>query len=977
MLRKTKLCTGLMVACGGVLLSAGHSALAQTTPAPAQALERVEITGSNIRRADAETASPVQVISKKEIDQAGKGTVAEYLQTLTSDGQGSVPFTYGRGFSGATAAGVSLRGLGANATLVLINGRRATSAVLADDAQRTYVDLNQIPLEAVERIEVLKDGASSIYGSDAVAGVVNIILRKNYVGTALKASYGLSQEGDGNEARAAVTTGFGDLGKDGYNVLLNFEAGKKDPIYYRDRVGRGSVGVSAIGQPQWGFDPNQGPTNNIPRAGGNGWIPTATLPSGRVNNSAAPSIVGNVRNPVTNDYYSRSDPAGVGFTQAFPGAATFCNTNTNLPQNNPAGGCINDVRQAINQIQPEHETASFYGRLTKAFSPTMEGFIELGYYHSKSTVDALPIAPSAGFFQPDGTVVSQTAPTMLGANHPDNPYQGTAARLMYLPQFDTGTPQTNSKSDAYRFVAGVKGSWNAWDYDTGIVYSESRQTDTSTKTLNWRVKNALLNPTAANVAAATAFSPAYAALPAGTYWRIGENAGLNSQALYDALLANNERNGYSKLYSADFKVSREFGQLQGGPMGVAFGAEIRREDNNLPLYTGLGDYQGLSLTAYGGSRNIYATYAEVALPVLKNLELNGALRYDYYTDAGNSVTPKVGAKWRALDNFALRGTYAKAFRAPSSTENSQSSIAAFGGAVVDDNARCASLAGLPQATIDANCLGVAPTFIQRGNPDLEPEKSTSITLGLVWDVTQRSSITADIWQIKRKGLPVLEDPQSAVDAGRVTRDLSTQLTPTDIGGILNGSVVFQNSSKSLTEGLDVELKSRFDLGGGSGALTGGLTWTHLFTQTVTESNGTEHKYAGTHGNCDITNCIGSPRDRVSFYATWELAQWRLGANVNYRGSMSNKFEQSDTGCAQQTLDGNDFPSGCKVKSFTTMDISGAWKFGKNSEIFASIQNLFDTKPPVDFETYGAIGYNPLDYSGAIGRFFRVGVKHQF
>jgi iron complex outermembrane receptor protein len=367
----------------------------------------------------------------------------------------------------------------------------------------------------------------------------------------------------------------------------------------------------------------------------------------------------------------------------------------------------------------------------------------------------------------------------------------------------------------------------------------------------------------------------------------------------------------------------------------------------------------------------------VALPVLKNLELNGALRYDHYTDAGNSLTPKFGAKWRALNNFAVRGTYAKAFRAPSSTENGAGSVAAFGGAVVDDNARCASLAGLPQATIDANCKGVAPTFIQRGNPDLEPEKSTSMTLGLVWDITQRSSITADIWQIKRKGLPVVEDPQSAVDAGRVTRDPATLLSPTDIGAILNGSVVFQNSSKSLTEGLDVEAKSRFDLGGGNGALTAGATWTHLFTQTVTEANGTEHAYAGTHGDCNITNCMGSPRDRVSLYATWELAQWRLGANVNYRSSMSNKFEQSDTGCAQQTLAGADFPDGCKVKSFTTMDISGAWKFGKSTEIFASIQNLFDTKPPVDFETYGAIGYNPLDYSGAIGRFFRVGVKHQF
>src|ERR1700712_5279821 len=198
MLKKTKLCTGLMVACGGVLLSAGPTAFAQTPPA-SQSLERVEITGSNIRRTDTETASPVQVITKRDIDQAAKGTVAEYLQTLTADGQGSVPFTYGRGFSGATSAGISLRGLGANATLVLINGRRATTAVLADDAQRTYVDLNQIPLEMVDHIDVVKDGASAIYGSDAVAGVINIILKKNFVGTVAKVSYGVSYKGDRNE----------------------------------------------------------------------------------------------------------------------------------------------------------------------------------------------------------------------------------------------------------------------------------------------------------------------------------------------------------------------------------------------------------------------------------------------------------------------------------------------------------------------------------------------------------------------------------------------------------------------------------------------------------------------------------------------------------------------------------------------------------------------------------------------------------
>src|SRR6478609_5657115 len=211
--KKTVVVRALLTAfCGTATLMIAPNVAAQ---APSTGLQRVEITGSNIRRTDTETSSPVQVITKEDIDQSGKGTVAEYLQTLTADSQGSVPFTYGRGFSGATAAGISLRGLGANATLVLVNGRRLTTAVLADDAQRTFVDLNQIPMEAVDRIEVLKDGASAIYGSDAVAGVVNIILRKNFVGTIGKVSYGQSGSGgDGKEPRGALTYGVGDLTQD-------------------------------------------------------------------------------------------------------------------------------------------------------------------------------------------------------------------------------------------------------------------------------------------------------------------------------------------------------------------------------------------------------------------------------------------------------------------------------------------------------------------------------------------------------------------------------------------------------------------------------------------------------------------------------------------------------------------------------------------------------------------------------------------
>lgn len=753
--KRTKLATSLLVAFGGMAVSLGAVAQAQS----ASQLDRVTVTGTNIKRTDTETASPVQVISKQEIEQSGKGTVAEYLQTLTADGQGSVPFTYGRGFSGATSAGISLRGLGANATLVLINGRRAAPAVLADDAQRSFVDLNQIPLEAVERVEVLKDGASSIYGSDAVAGVVNIILKRSYTGTSAKLTYGISEYRDGQEPRAALTHGFGNLDTDGFNVLLNAEVGRKSAIYLRDRAGRGPVGVSAIGQPQWGFDPNSGPTNNIPRAGGNGTIPVDGTGT-RVNNSASPSFIGNVRNPTTLDYYSRGDQAGAGFTRTFPGALGYCYGNTNLAQNNPAGGCLLDLRQQVSQIQPEHETGNLFGRFTKSLGADMEAFVELGYYASRTSVDNLPASASGGFFTPDGVVVSQAAPTQLGAAHPDNPYFGTAARLVYQNPFEEAlAAQTKSRSHTARAVAGLRGTLGTWDFDTAVFFSEVEQKDTSTNLLNWRVKNALLNPTPANVAAATAFSPEYAALPAGTYWRIGENAGLNSPALYRALLADKSRKGDSQQYGVDFKASTQFGSLAGGPIGVAVGGEWRHEEANLPLYDGLGDFVGLSLTAYGGKRNIYAGFGEVLLPVFKTLELTAALRYDNYSDAGSSTTPKLGAKFKALDTLALRGTFSKGFRAPSAAENSAQSIAAFGGPSIDDNVRCAALTadGVAPATVDAQCRGIAPTFVQRGNPDLKPEKSESTTLGIVWDVAPSLSLAADVWRIKRTGLPVTED----------------------------------------------------------------------------------------------------------------------------------------------------------------------------------------------------------------------------
>ncbi|RYF45724.1 MAG: TonB-dependent receptor, partial [Comamonadaceae bacterium] len=245
--RKTVVARALITAfCGTASMMVAQETLAQAS----SSLQRVEITGSNIRRSDTETASPVQTISREEIQNSGKASVAEYLQTLSVDNQGSVPTTFGNGFAPG-ASGISLRGMGVASTLVLINGRRIAPYGLADDGQKVFTDLNVIPLEAVERVEIVKDGGSAIYGSDAMAGVVNIILRKSFKGTVASASAGTSRYSDGNEARATITHGFGDIDTQGFNVLLNFEVSKKNAIWNRDRSGRGAVGRSDLRPEGW------------------------------------------------------------------------------------------------------------------------------------------------------------------------------------------------------------------------------------------------------------------------------------------------------------------------------------------------------------------------------------------------------------------------------------------------------------------------------------------------------------------------------------------------------------------------------------------------------------------------------------------------------------------------------------------------------------------------------------------------------
>jgi iron complex outermembrane receptor protein len=195
------------------------------------------------------------------------------------------------------------------------------------------------------------------------------------------------------------------------------------------------------------------------------------------------------------------------------------------------------------------------------------------------------------------------------------------------------------------------------------------------------------------------------------------------------------------------------------------------------------------------------------------------------------------------------------------------------------------------------------------------------------------------------------------------------------GTLLISRAPYRNSSFTEIKGIDLDLKQRFKLGD-YGRASAGLTWTHIASWMRAESATVRYQYAGTHGNCDTSNCAGTPKDKISLVAGWDKDAWNLTASANYRSDMKNIAFEGDS-CASVFANGTPAPSGCKLASFTTVDLSARYNLSKNLQLFGSITNLFDKIAPLDPLTYGGMSYNPMDASGAIGRYFKVGGRYQF
>jgi iron complex outermembrane receptor protein len=903
-------------------------AFAQTSGTPEVPVARVEVTGSSIKRASAETASPVQVVTRDDLAKSGKGTVAEYLQTLTADGAGSLPTGFGNGFAAGSTA-ISLRGLGATSTLVLLNGRRMAPFARADDGQKSFTDLSTVPMEAVERIEILKDGASSTYGADAIAGVVNIILRKDFTGMVLKGEVGQSRYHDGEMAKASLTWGMGKLDQEGYNVLVNIEGYANKELMNKDRADRKWIGAGDLRR--WGYP------QNTQFAGG-------FITPG----ASSPTPTGALRDPVTGNFVS------------LPGCAALSTTTAQ----DPAGGCL-WYHDQFRSMQPKIDGFNLYTRAAKRLSGGHELYAEAGYSRRDTEFTLIPpsVSPTVAFPPnaqfPTGVINYGTGANaiVLAANHPQNPY-GVPVRLRYSA-FDVG-PSTRSADNAFmRAVIGVKGEVAGWDYDTAYVHSRSELDLNYSNMLNMPALAAALGNPASNL------FPYY----------IGAQAGRNPASLYQAIARNATSHSTTRLDILDFKASRELMQLPGGAMGLAFGAEYRREKLDNPSLSGTENGSiNASYVAARGDQDIKAVFVEVVAPVIKGVEVNGAVRYDRYENF-SSTTPKVGVKWTPIQTFALRGTYSEGFRAPGPAESGVESQST-GTATARDPIRCPG--GVPAAggATLADC-SVAVGAVKIGNPNLKPETSKGVTLGMVWDPLANTSFALDAWKIKRSDeinpLPYNE-AAALPDAIRSDNNLVVNgVVQPNTGSLLLSRAPYRNSSFTEVKGVDLDLKQRFRMGD-YGRATLGLTWTHIASWERAESATKHYQYAGTHGNCDTSNCAGTPKNKVSMVASWDRDALNLTATANYRSSMQNVAFAGDL-CASKFANGSDAPYGCKLASFTTLDLSARYNLNRNLQLFASINNVLDKVAPLDPLTYGGLSYNPMDASGAIGRYFKLGLRY--
>ena len=870
-------------------LGAGMIAGLAVTAAPVAAqeeaadLDRVQVTGSRIKRTDVEGALPVQVIDRQQIELSGKTSVADLLRSQPINSAGS--FRPQSGSSAQSFAGLSLRALGSGRTLILVDGRRAPVAPNVGSGQ----DLNAVPLAAVERIEILSDGASAIYGSDAIGGVVNIITRSDFSGAEF--TLGISDPkrkgGDTREGSAII----GMAGQQG-QVMMGVSSNKRDIIFQRDREwsqGGASIFSNNILRSNFTFFPHPEFGSAVPGQG-------CTGEGFRLANQGASN--GRCFYDFT---LQAADEAEVENQSIFSRARYDINADWSV-----------NVNAQINRVRT-------FGRYAPVpSSPWLVGGfgairLDPGTpNHPGTPPDQGGLNPAWQQYQDP---IVNAAGTVL--------YAGPGDQLLLVHRFAANGPRdTNTDASVYDLDFYVQGRVGMYDLEVGARRIESQYIDLGRN----YVVSALAQPQ----------------FDSGAY------------NIYDPFNADQDvLNSFTSTINRDARfVSREFRALlsgdafegPAGPIGFAVGYEYRDEDYK-DLYDDLqaaGNITGSAGNSAFGDRDQWAVFGEVLVPIMDNLELSFAGRYDDYSDFGSNFSPKIAARWQPLDEVTLRASWGEGFRAPPLDLLSQ-----------QPSFSADSVVDIPTAEFFGNAdptAAIQITGFSIANPNLDAEQSEQFSLGVAFEPLDWLNGSVDYWNIKITDRVAGIGAQTIINCLSGTQqncppglsNLPAGASPPDpsLGlGVARGDqgqiVYLQRGFASLgtieTEGFDINLRSNFDFGNAGRLRTeivGGYTW----------------RYEVDSG-ANVAGQNGLPRWRAVLSNQYSFGDFVFAWNMNYIGGQQTDALGSDDG----------------LPSWITHDLQVNYFTPWNGRVTVGVDNLSDRDPVLD--TGEGRGFNFNLYNG--------------
>ena len=932
--RRTVLARSVLAACGASALAfmAAQPVLAQTAPT---ALQRVEITGSSIKRITAEGALPVSIITAEEIKASGATSAVDLVKRLTS-AQGSTVEAAAVGSGTSGFSGISIHNIGETRTLVLLNGKRLSQ--FGGQALTGFgagFDLNSIPLSAIAQIELLTDGASALYGADAIAGVVNFITKRN--STDGDVTIGFSQPAGGaEEKRISATKGFGTLEKDGFNVMLSFAHDERTQLFAADRK------FGATGTATFEHNGQQYRKQQFSR-------------------SPIPANVRDSRGQLINPFQKTT---GACAPKSFRVIEPF----------NDGTGRVNDycgfdfVGEL--EIYPERKRDNFLASAVKKIGDH-ELYADVLFARTQQISRIAPVPGSIAI--PAGSPLHSQYLLPLGIT-------GNAVANYRL--FDLGKRASDDTSEFTNLVLGSKGLLAGWDYNAYYTRSVSDVKgniggypgDLAIVKLR---RSGLLNPFVGPGQQTPAAQAAINATSYNGYWD-GGVASLDVLAL---------------------SGSREVGKLSGGAIMLGTGINFNKESfeskpslfaqgqladpvagilcnpaAGLPCDVRFGDPATTPVSS--ASRTSQGIFGELVLPVAKNLELGAAIRYDNYSDFGNATTAKGSFRWTPTSNFLVRGSVGTGFKAPT-VPQVNFSLRDFG---VTGNAYLCTPALQAVATAKgAVCQPGNAQYDQfaGGNPALEPEKSTQATLGFRFEPNQSFTFGADLWTMSLKNaIGQLTEDLVFANPGRFPGSFTKK---TELGtGITYLAFLADNRNlgDQNTTGIDLDFSARMKTS--FGLLTGQFTMTHMIRdESQLEKDGPFYSSIGNFAELGLVTLQNKGR----LATTLKTADWSHTLGLNFQsGYLDQETDVELLNAAGNVVSVEQVR--VQVPTTYTADWQTTWApAGKPWSVTGGVLNLFDTAPPFVPSTGGAsrgqtFGYDTR-YFDPRGRTFYINASYKF